>query len=65
MQLYDLESDPGEMRNVIGEHPDVVRRLTARMREHIERGRSTPGPAQTNETRGEWMQTALFMNDAK
>ena len=65
MQLYDLESDPGETRNVIGEHPDVVRRLTARMREHIERGRSTPGPAQTNETRGEWKQTALFMNDAK
>ena len=23
------------------------------------------GPAQTNETRGEWKQTALFMNDAK
>ena len=65
MQLYDLESDPGETKNVIAEHPDVVRRLTVRMREHIERGRSTPGPVQTNETRGEWKQTALFMNEAE
>ena len=65
MQLYDLENDPGETRNVIGEHPDVVCRLTARMKEHIERGRSTPGPVQANETNGEWKQTALFMNGTK
>lgn len=44
MQLYDLENDPGETRNVIGEHPDVVRRLTARMKEHIER-RTFDSPA--------------------
>ena len=27
-QLYDLSADPGELTNVIAEHPDVVRRLT-------------------------------------
>ena len=26
-QLYDLSADPGELTNVIAEHPDVVRRL--------------------------------------
>jgi arylsulfatase A-like enzyme len=27
--LYDLESDPGESRNIAREHPDIVRRLQA------------------------------------
>lgn len=61
MQLYDLESDPAETKNVIAEHPEIAERLTDRMREYIERGRSTPGPAQTNENSREWKQTALFM----
>ncbi|MCE9606056.1 MAG: sulfatase-like hydrolase/transferase [Planctomycetia bacterium] len=26
-ELYDLQADPGESRNLAGEHPDVVRRL--------------------------------------
>ncbi len=29
MQLFDLQSDPGEQRNVAAEHPEVVRRLKA------------------------------------
>jgi len=29
MQLYDLQTDPGEQRNVAAEHPDEVRRLKA------------------------------------
>jgi arylsulfatase A-like enzyme len=28
-ELYDLEADPGETRNVIAEHPDVVAKLRA------------------------------------
>ena len=27
-QLYNLETDPSESRNVYAEHPDVVERLT-------------------------------------
>ena len=30
-QLYDLSADLGERRNVAGEHPEVVRDLTARL----------------------------------
>jgi len=28
-QLYDLEADPGEQRDLAADHPDVVGRLTA------------------------------------
>ncbi len=28
-ELYDLDADPGERRNVVGEHPDVVERMRA------------------------------------
>jgi hypothetical protein len=27
LQLYDLQADPGEQRDVAGAHPDVVKRL--------------------------------------
>ncbi len=30
-QLFDLEADPGEARNVAGAHPDVVKQLMARI----------------------------------
>ena len=29
MELYNLETDIGETRNVAADHPDVVERLTA------------------------------------
>ena len=32
VQLYDLESDIGEMRNVMNENPDVVKRLNQRLK---------------------------------
>lgn len=37
IELYDLETDPGETRNVAAEHPEVVRRLEEIMEaEHVE-----------------------------
>lgn len=63
MQLYDLEKDPGEKNNVLDEHPDIVHDMRARMKRYIERGRSTPGPVQTNETNGAWEQIGLFMQN--
>ncbi len=32
-QLYDLEADPGEQKNVVGENPDVAERLRKRLDE--------------------------------
>jgi arylsulfatase A-like enzyme len=48
IQLYDLEADIAETRNVQGEHPDVVARLTALMTKYAADGRSTPGQPQPN-----------------
>jgi arylsulfatase A-like enzyme len=41
-QLYDLSVDLGEERNVAGEHPELVRELTARLARIREGGRSRP-----------------------
>lgn len=50
IQLYDLRTDPGEQRNVQGEHPDVVERLTKLLQKYVAEGRSTPGAPQQNAT---------------
>jgi arylsulfatase A-like enzyme len=44
LSLYDLESDPGETRNVAGEHADVVQRLE----QLAEEARQDLGDAATN-----------------
>lgn len=54
LQLYDLAADLGESTNLAEERPDVVARLTQTMREYVEDGRSTRGPAQPNDVPPEW-----------
>jgi arylsulfatase A-like enzyme len=49
-QLYDLEKDPAETNNLASANPEVVERLTALLQSYIDNGRSTPGPAQHNDT---------------
>jgi arylsulfatase A len=39
-QLFDLETDPGETRDVSAAHPEVAARLQARLAELIAAGRS-------------------------
>lgn len=46
-QLYDMQNDPGETRNLQAQHPQLVKRLTSVMQSFIDNGRSTPGPRQT------------------
>lgn len=48
-QLYDLESDMGETKNVQAEHPEVVARMTKALEQIIAEGRSTPGAKQSND----------------
>ncbi len=43
-QLYDLAKDPGETRNLAAEHPDVVKRLKARLEESKAKGVALPLP---------------------
>jgi len=53
-QLYDLDSDPKETKNVIADHSEVVTKLTAILRRYIEDGRSTPGAKQSNHNGQVW-----------
>ena len=55
-QLYDLEVDPTESKNLAMSHPEVVQRLGRLMRELVEQGRSTPGKAQPLSRDGVWPQ---------
>jgi arylsulfatase A-like enzyme len=41
-QLYDLRADPGELRNVWSEHPEIVERLTAKLKAAQSAGRTRP-----------------------
>jgi arylsulfatase A-like enzyme len=49
-QLYDLANDPAETNNVASANPELVGRLTSLLQSYIDSGRSTPGPAQPNDT---------------
>ncbi|MDA7908272.1 arylsulfatase, partial [Akkermansiaceae bacterium] len=42
IQLYDLEKDAGETRNVSAENPAIVEKLQALLRKYREGGRSVP-----------------------
>jgi len=48
VQLYNLKVDVGETKNVQGDHPEVVSRLTKLLESFVAQGRSTPGLPQSN-----------------
>jgi arylsulfatase A-like enzyme len=49
MQLYDMQKDIAEHRNVYAEYPEIVERLTTLMTKYISEGRSTLGTPQKND----------------
>ena len=48
VQLYDLEADRAEMRNLATDRPDDVKALTELLERYVSEGRSTPGARQSN-----------------
>jgi arylsulfatase A-like enzyme len=56
VQLYDLDTDPAETRNLAQERPEMVRELTELLTEHVTSGRSTPGAPQRNDGAQWWPQ---------
>ncbi|WP_411825232.1 sulfatase family protein [Luteolibacter sp. AS25] len=50
-QLYDMETDPGEMKNLYKSHPEIVQRLLSQLESDVENGRSTAGPKVSNDTK--------------
>ena len=57
--LFDLESDPSEEKNLIGEHPDVTSRLVAKITNIVRHGRTTEGEGQPNDT--DWWENLVWM----
>lgn len=49
VQLYNLEEDPGETRNLEGTHPEVIRELVDDLATALHEGRTTPGSTQAND----------------
>lgn len=47
-ELYDVVADPSEKTNLAAEKKEVVASLVARLQETFDRGRSTPGAPQKN-----------------
>jgi arylsulfatase A-like enzyme len=45
-ELYNLQDDLSETRNVAAEHPDIVARLATRLQQYRDNGRSTAGAPQ-------------------
>jgi len=53
-QLYNLDEDLGETKNLYAEQPEVVAELTALMDRVVSQGRSTPGAMQANDQPVNW-----------
>ena len=49
LQLYDLEQDLQETKNLANDLPDIVKELSNEMEQCIENGRSTPGAKLVND----------------
>ncbi len=65
IQLFDLSADPGETRNLQGEHPEIVARLTALLKTQVANGRSTPGLRQANTTEPDIMRGTVVVAPKK
>ncbi|MFT6178902.1 MAG: arylsulfatase A [Akkermansiaceae bacterium] len=53
MELYNLQKDPRERKNLASSAPDRVKALTQKITRIVTTGRSTPGKTQPNDT-GHW-----------
>ena len=54
IQLYDLQADIGETRNLYDLYPDIVTELQSQLEQYIINGRSTPGEVQKNTLPDHW-----------
>jgi arylsulfatase A len=48
-QLYDMEKDPEETKNLYSAHPEIASGMTKLLKSYVENGRSTKGSRQVND----------------
>src|SRR5207244_10372128 len=48
VQLFDLEADIGETKNLQDDHPEMVEQLVQLLEKYVAAGRSMPGARQAN-----------------
>lgn len=65
IQLYDLNDDIGERKNVYDEHPEVVEQLKKLLTDYVRNGRSTPGAPQENTGGPLWEQLWWMLEEKK
>ncbi|MDP6041973.1 MAG: sulfatase-like hydrolase/transferase, partial [Candidatus Latescibacteria bacterium] len=53
LEFYNLADDPGEMKNVVDDHPELVAELAKKITDIVCNGRTTAGDVQANDT-GYW-----------
>jgi arylsulfatase A len=61
IQLYDLQTDPGETTNLQNEYPLIVRDLSGILKKYIIDGRSTPGATQKNDGKFPWKEVETII----
>lgn len=64
LQLYDMQNDPEERQNLADnpEYADWIKEATLLVKKYIEDGRTTSGPASSNDGGNVWRQIADIMN---
>ena len=62
VQLYDMEADPTERKNLEAVYPEVVKELKDLLARYVQNGRSTPGEPQTNDG-PEWWKQLSWMKE--
>jgi arylsulfatase A-like enzyme len=50
VQLYNLDDDIAEQKDLADQHPEIVARLTGQLQNLVDRGCSRPGPPVSNDT---------------
>ena len=62
MQLYNLEADIGETKNLIADQPEKAEELKSMLKKIILDGRSTAGSSQENAGMDDWKQIDAIVN---
>jgi hypothetical protein len=51
VELFNLNDDIAEKHDVATEHPEIVERLSGKLRSVVDNGRSRPGPIEKNDAK--------------